>query len=65
MGDESELVFACGIRENNGADLKMLLMKWNDPAGEPRLVRLLETGEERAASLARVKPSPPTHAVAA
>jgi len=40
-------------------------MKWNDPAGEPRLVRLLETGEERAVSLARAKPAPPTHAVAA
>jgi UDP-2,3-diacylglucosamine pyrophosphatase LpxH len=65
MGDESELVFACGIRENNGADLKMLLMKWNDPAGEPRLVRLLETEEERAVGLARTKPGPPIHAAAA
>lgn len=65
MGDESELVFACGTRENNGADLKMLLMKWNDSAGEPRLVRMLETDNERTASLATAKPVPPARAGAA
>ncbi len=65
MGDESELVFAQGTREEGR--LKMHLMKWNDATGEPRLVRLLETEEERKATLAQTTPAPqvPAHAAVA
>jgi hypothetical protein len=37
--EESELVFLCGRRDEEG--LKMKLLKWNDAANEPRLVKLL------------------------
>jgi UDP-2,3-diacylglucosamine pyrophosphatase LpxH len=62
MEEESEFVFVCGSRENSGADLKLRLMKWNDPTGEPRLVRMLETGAERAATMAGTKSAPQVHA---
>jgi UDP-2,3-diacylglucosamine pyrophosphatase LpxH len=37
--EESELVFVQAIRHADG--LKVKLLKWNDPANEPRLVKLL------------------------
>lgn len=55
MEEESEFVFVYGSRENGGADLKLRLMKWNDPTGEPRLVRMLETGTESASTPADKK----------
>ena len=38
--DESELVFVQALRDQD--DLKVKLLKWNDAAGEPRLVKLFE-----------------------
>jgi len=40
ISDESELVFVQAMRQANG--LKLKLLKWDDPANQPRLVKLFQ-----------------------
>jgi UDP-2,3-diacylglucosamine pyrophosphatase LpxH len=55
--NDVEFVFLEGMRRREG-ELRLRLMEWDDPAGEPRLLKLFEDGEVRPSASPPPSPQP-------